>query len=192
MWASCQVKCNVQSSEIQPWPSCEVRTLLFCSVQSSYRGLWTQGWPRTMLMLSCQDHIILFCPDNAYSHHGPFRRTLKSAAKEQAGGRQNALLLDPHLLPCNSTAWGALSETSAVPMSLKREVGAWPKLGRLEDGLLGDQNSSGRDIIEVYVVFGGRHGWVEWPHRGTDNLKRNKDTSPFSSFVSSVPSSELR
>lgn len=160
MWASGQVKSSVWSSEIQSWASCEVRALQFCSVQCSSWGLWAQGWPQTTLMPNYQDHITLCCPDNTYSHHGPFRNTLKSPSKELAGGRQNTLLLDPNLLPCNPTAWGALSETSAIPMSVKREVGAWPKLGCLEEGLLGDQNHSGKGITEVWVVFGWRHGWM--------------------------------
>lgn len=64
--------------------------------------------PRTssMLVPSYQDHITLFCPDNMYSHHSPFRTTPKSPSKELSGGRQNMLLLVPHLLPCSPTVWG--------------------------------------------------------------------------------------
>lgn len=108
MWAPCQVKSSVQSSEIHPQPPHEDRALLSCSVQCSYCGLWAQGWPRTSttLMPGFQDHTTLFHPDNAYSHHSPFRTTSKSPSKDLGGGRQNMLLLDPHLLPCSPTARG--------------------------------------------------------------------------------------
>lgn len=51
--------------------------------------------------------------------------------------------------PCITQNWIALPETSAILIPPKREFGAWPKPRRLEVGLLGDQDSSGKDMVEV-------------------------------------------
>lgn len=122
MWAQCQVKSNVQSSGIHPQPPYEDRALLSFSVQCFYWGLWAQGWPRTSTMLTpiYQDCITIFCSDNTYSHHGPFKAIPKSLSKDLSEGRQNTLLLDLHLFPHSPTA-GGVWETlgwSFTPASL--------------------------------------------------------------------------